>query len=161
MSTNATGPGPIASLRLTATALVTAPLVILLAVSFVLPTDEGGLAPAWAWAVVALAAVGAFVMVSTVGYRTVAIAPGTREDEARQLSLGALTSTTILRCVLTEAVAIVGLAVAFVVPEGGLLLYVVAAVVSVVLSVLLSWPSDRVIERVRASLERAGGTSYL
>ena len=161
MSMNVPGSGPIASLRITATALVTAPLVILLAVSFVLPTDDGGFAPVWAWAAVGFAAGAAATVVSTLGFRTVAIAPGTPEDEARQTSLAALTSTTMLRCVLTEGVAIVGLAIAFVVPEGGLLLYVVAAVTSVVLSVALSWPSDRIIARVRDSLEREGGTSYL
>lgn len=161
MSMNASGPSALASLRITSTALVTAPLVILLAVSFVLPSDEGGFAPAWAWAGLAVAAVAAGGIVSTVGFRTPAIAPGTTEEEARRASTAALTSTTILRCALTEAVAIVGLALAFVVPEGGLMLYVVAAVVSVVLSILLSWPSERIVDKVRASLEREGGTSYL
>lgn len=153
-------PNRLAALRLTAMTLVTAPLVILLAMVFVLPHDDGT-APLWAWGVVALDAVFVAGIVSTLGFRTAAIAPGTPEDEAQQVAWAALQGTTLVRCALTESVAIVALVLAFVVPEGGLLLYVVATVVSVVLSIVLSWPGDRVVDRIRESLERAGGLSYL
>lgn len=148
----------LSTLRVTAGALVTTPLFILLAVSFVLPRDDGT-APMWAFGAVAMVALAATSVVTTVGYRTAAIAPGTPEDQARATSLAALTSTTLLRCALTEAIAILGLALAFVVPQGGLVLCIAAAATSVVLSILFSFPSDRIVGRIRESLEREGGRS--
>lgn len=161
MSTPAAGQAGLQSLRVTCAAVITTPLVILLALVFLLQDSSTGSPPAWALAVPVVQAAVVALVVSTVGYRTVAIAPGTREEEARRTSLSAFTATTLVRLVLPESVAIVAVALAFVVEEGGLLVYVVGMVLGMVLMIWFGWPGERSITRVQESLEREGARSHL
>lgn len=157
-STNA--PSALSSLRILAAALTAAPLVILVAVSFAL-TGGGGTPPTWALGVVALVGVLGASLATLIGYRTPAIAPGTTGEDARRQALAAFSASTMLRLALCETAALAGVALAFVVQEGGLLVLVVGVIVAVFLMILLGWPGDRSITRVQESLDREGGRSQL
>jgi hypothetical protein len=160
-SSTPTATSPLTSLRITVTAIVGAPVFMLLAVYFVLgDTLEDPVPTTWLLVVVVVAAASA-VLTALVGYRTRAIAPGTDAEEARKVSREAFSSGTFLRVALTEAVAIISLALAFVAPEGGIFVFMLGAVLAIGLIALHAWPSDRVIARVQQSLERDGGTSHL
>ncbi|MDO9498265.1 MAG: hypothetical protein Q7J48_21345 [Nocardioides sp.] len=151
------------SLRSLVTALMGSLFFIALALYFVLGTDgETFEAPA-AW--VLLTQVGAglvlHVLITAIGYRTPPVAPGTPPETAGRSSVAAMSTGTILRGALSESVAIASLALAFIVTEGQYVTYLGGAVVSLLLFALHAYPSERTISRTEASLERAGGTSYL
>ena len=67
----------------------------------------------------------------------------------------------MLRFALSEAPALVGMALAFVVDQGGYLVFLVGAAVSLVLAVLHVWPSDAQVTRVQQRLESAGARAPL
>lgn len=142
---------------------MTGTLVVLGVVAwFAVGAEDAATAPPM-WLVVAQLVVGVvvFAMCETVGYRTPAIAPGASPEEARRTSQQALTSSTFVRAALCESIALVSLAVAFVIPHGGVLGYAVGAAVSIALLLVHAWPGQRVIERIATSLERDGGRSGL
>jgi hypothetical protein len=64
----------------------------------------------------------------------------------------------VKRFAFSEAIAIVSIAAAFWLAEGGFLGYVTGALVSLALMVLQVWPTPRAVERTAAALERDGGT---
>ena len=159
MSAATPAPSPGRSLRLLALSLVTSPVIVLVAVLFVLPPGEGELSPVGA--VIALGAVAiGFLAAQTIGYRVTALEPGLDEGEARRASLLAFQTTMFLRFALTEAPIIAALALSFVLDEGPwpLVVAVVAGVPAMLFHVLVR-PST--IERVRAGLEARGARSYL
>ena len=158
------------SLRLVVGAMLSFLVVMALALSFVLgpvsddPRPGEGLfdpPEPWALGVLAGLTLAVLVLITLVGYRTTAIAPGTPPQVAGRTSAGALTAGTFLRAALAESVALVALALAFVVTEGGYVLFLCGAAVTVVLGLVHAFPTERTIRRTEASLERAGGTSYL
>ncbi len=67
----------------------------------------------------------------------------------------------ILRLVLSELVALVSLALAFVLTDGQVMTYVVGGAVSLALMALFAYPSAGNIRRVEASLDSAGAQSRL
>ncbi|WP_193613912.1 hypothetical protein [Nocardioides lijunqiniae] len=157
------------SLRLTVGAMMTFLLLMALALSFVLapgsdPQPGEGLLDApqpWVLAAIAAAGVALHVLITLVGYRTPAIAPGTPADVAGGTSAAAMSSGTVLRAALSESVALASIALAFIVSEGSYLTYVVGAAVSLALFVVHAYPGERTIARTEASLEREGGRSHL
>ncbi|WP_134738252.1 hypothetical protein [Nocardioides sp. 503] len=157
------------SLRLTVGAMMTFLLFMALALYFVLAPGsdpqpgEGLLDAPQLWVVGALVAAGValHLLITLVGYRTPAIAPGTPPDVAGRTSAGALSAGTMLRAALSESVALASVALAFLVSEGSYVTYLVGAAVSLALFVLHAFPTARTVDRTQASLERAGGTSYL
>lgn len=162
MSSPAPGPvSPLVTLRITAAAITVSPLVLLVAMAFVLSDSADEAPPLWALgAVVAYAAVIA-VAASSFGYRVRAIAPGTPPEEARGQARAAFSSSTTLRLALAESVTVVSVVLAFLISEGGLLVVVVGAVLGVVIMTALGWPGDRSIARVQEALESEGTPSSL
>jgi len=157
------------SLRTLVSALMGSLFFIALALYFVLapgsdPQPGEGLfdaPPAWVPVAQVAAGVVIHLLITAVGYRTPAIVPGTPPETAGRTSAGAMSTGTILRGALSESVAIVSIALAFLVSEGSYLTYLGGALVSLVLFALHAFPSERTIARTEASLERDGGTSYL
>lgn len=150
----------ILSLRVVVGAVMGFLVVMALALWFVL--DDHGAMPDVLWlAILAAVAVAMAAALLTIGYRTPALAPGTRPDEAARVGRTSFQSGTMLRMSLAEAPAIVGLALAFVAGSGGYVLYLLGAVVSMVLLSLHAMPSDGTIARTERSLDREGGRSDL
>jgi hypothetical protein len=111
--------------------------------------------------IVLLLGAGAAGLIRSVGFRTPAIAPGaTSEDSARQ-ARSAFQSGTIGRMAMAEMPAIASIAVAFVAPEGGFVLYLLGAAIALGLLATYAMPSDTTIARTRQSLEREGGRADL
>ncbi|MCD4535728.1 hypothetical protein LRP67_16680 [Nocardioides sp. cx-169] len=157
------------SLRIVVGAMMAFLLLIALSLSFVLapsgssPPDQGLLdAPApWVPAALLAGGVALHLVITAVGYRTPAIVPGTPPEVAGRAAAGALTSGTFLRAALAESLALLALALAFVLIEGGFVTYLCGAAVSLALSALHAFPREATIRRTEESLERQGGTSYL
>lgn len=139
---------------------VMAGLVVLTGVmGLVLGLD--GYPPTWvAWGLGALAVI-AFLLDTTVGYRVPAVAPGTPPDRAADLARAAFQTSLFRRLALSEAVAIIGLVLAFAVEPQTAMTVLIGVVLSLALFAWHVWPSDRAIARVQAQLDRDGGRSYL
>ncbi|MFI5623212.1 hypothetical protein ACIA03_07070 [Nocardioides sp. NPDC051685] len=101
------------------------------------------------------------LIVSTIGFRVAPITPGTAPEEAKGEALQKHQMSMILRLVLSELVALVSLALAFILTEGQVMTYVIGGAVSVVLMALFAYPSAGNIRRVEASLDSAGAQSRL
>lgn len=134
-----------------------------LALYFVLGTSETAydVPPAWLLGAQVVAALAIHLLLTAVGYRTPAIAPGTPPDQAATRSAAAFSSTTILRMVLSESIAIVSVAAAFIVTQGEYVAYLTGALLALALLAFHAFPRERTISKVQASLEREGGTSFL
>lgn len=102
-----------------------------------------------------------FVLCSTVGFRAEPITPGTDPEQAMKEGLQRQQSSMFLRLVLSELVAIVSLALAFVLTEGQLMTYVIGALISLALMAFYVYPSARNIRRVEERLDSAGAQSRL
>ncbi|NYI78145.1 hypothetical protein [Nocardioides panzhihuensis] len=102
-----------------------------------------------------------FVLCSTIGFRAVPITPGTDSDKATREGLQRQQTSMFLRLVLSEIVALVSLALAFVLTEGQLMTYVIGGLISLALMAFFAYPSTRNIRRVEASLDSAGARSRL
>lgn len=97
------------------------------------------------------------LLCEAVGYRAAAVPPGTPDEEARRAAVAAYQSRTLLRIAVAESVAVVSLAVAFVLGGAGAWPgYVTGAVVSAVLVAVHGWPWSRPVDRTEAALERDG-----
>lgn len=149
----------IQSLRILALTLMGALVFIGIALYFVLGTQENAFALPATWALVAVVVIGAGsnVMIPLVGYQ----APAIDATAPRQRYTGAFQSGMILRFAFAESTAIISIALAFVVVDGGMLLYLIGAAISLVTMAVHVYPSEAAVERFRARLEREGGTSYL
>ncbi|MBF4160174.1 hypothetical protein [Nocardioides acrostichi] len=151
------------TLRMLSMTMMSSLVVIGVAMFFVLaPADgESTIAPtAWLLGIVVLG-VAVAALVGALGYRLPPIAPGTDPTRAGRESGQRFQAAMMLRIALCDAVAIVALALAFVVSEGGLSLYLLGAVISLGLMVLHVLPGEGPISRSERALERDGATSYL
>lgn len=111
--------------------------------------------------IVLLLGAGAAGLIQSVGFRTAAIAPGATSEEAASQARSAFQSGTISRMAIAEMPAIASIAVAFVAPEGGFVLYLLGAAIALGLLSAYVMPSDVTIARTRQSLEREGGRADL
>ena len=148
------------SARIMALALMSALVMIAAMLYFVLP-DPWAVPPWWVPVAQVLAGVAVHLFNDTTGYRTPALDPGLAEDEAVTRSVQAYTNAMMLRFAVSDAIAIISVALAFVLGEGGFLTYVGGAVVSLVLLAVHVWPGARPVGRTAASLERDGARSHL
>ena len=125
--------------------------------------QRGGFRSPPVWAVLLVIAVGiaGAVVIPRVGYRLPAIEEGAAPEETRTTVLRAIQSTTILRFAMSEAIAFISFALAFVVGDGGAIVCVIGIACSLALGFWHVWPSDRVVTRIRGALERDGGQSLL
>ncbi|MBB3089799.1 hypothetical protein [Nocardioides albus] len=102
-----------------------------------------------------------FVLCSAIGFRAVPITPGTNSEQATREGLQRQQTSMFLRLVLSEIIAIVSLALAFVLTEGQLMTYLIGAAISLGLMAFFAYPSARNIRRVEERLDSAGGQSRL
>ncbi|MGZ5399247.1 MAG: hypothetical protein ACXWDM_04485 [Nocardioides sp.] len=144
-------------------ALMSALVIIPVALYFVLGTTEGALRmpPLLLVAAPLVAGVAVHALLEAVGYRTAAITPGTSEEEARRSALVEYQSAMVRRLALSEAIALVSVALGFVVSEGGYVLVLLGCATSLVLMAVHIWPGARPVNKTVASLERDGAQSRL
>lgn len=96
-----------------------------------------------------------------VGYQVPALSPGLAESEASQTGLQAYEQTMMLLFAVSETVTVIALALTFSQRSSSVLPYVLAAAISMALMAYHVWPSDSLIQRVQARLDRDGGRSRL
>lgn len=101
------------------------------------------------------------LLCSTIGFRVAPITPGTTPEKTRGEALQKHQTSMLLRLVLGEALALISLALAFVLTEGQLMTYVIGGVLSLALMAFFAYPSVRNIRPVEASLDSAGVPSRL
>ncbi|MEH3032763.1 MAG: hypothetical protein PGN07_01670 [Aeromicrobium erythreum] len=146
------------SLRTLAMALVSAPVVVLVAVVAALPTDWDRvpgltlLGPVVAFVLVGL------VAAETIGYRAEPLAAD--DPDPQRTALARFQQLMMLRLVCTEVPIIVAVAVSFAFDEGAWPL-LVAVVVGLPALVLEVWPSRRAVRKVADALESTGTASGL
>ncbi len=163
--TTPSGPVPpdsrAASLRMLAIALGTAPLAVVAAMVFVLPTawdDE----PPVAVVLGLVALVGlAFATAELVGFAAPALTPQqSAVEDAQAASVAHFQTMMFLRFALTEMPILVGLAVSFVL-DHGLWPLLVTVVVGLPVLWFEVWPGRRNATRLARSLESGGVRSWL
>lgn len=146
-------------LRTLALTLIGGLVLITVAIHFVLGYREDAFAVPETWALAAVLGVGVatHVVIFSIGYRAPAIDP----TAPRESYVAGYQSAMILRFALGESTAILALALGFVVPEGGMLLFLIGVAIAFAALALHVYPWEFSVERYRAALEREGGTSYL
>lgn len=144
------------SLQVLAMSLVGAPVVILVAIWFVLGSDDPWSPPTVMLAVPVVLALGAAAMIQAVGYRTPALPATTPSQEAGETGARRFQSLMMIRFVLSELVTILPLALAFVVPHGGFSVLLIGVILSEALMLTHVLPNDTQVEKVRRSLASQG-----
>lgn len=147
------------SLRLLVVTMMAAIPVMGLALAFVmlpdddLPSGADSGPPYLVLGGLVVAAVVVHLLIETTTYR---VSAATATDP-----VGVLRTGTILRASLAQSVALVGLALAFVVTSDGFLVFAVAGVASLVLTAVDAYPGRRQVARTDEALRRAGMASDL
>jgi hypothetical protein len=143
--------------------LMGALVVIPVALWFVVGTeDEATHAPATVLLLaIPAAGVVVHVLLEAIGYRVPPIPPGTPEDDARDEAVARWQSSMVQRFALAESIAIVSVALCFVVPEGGYVLLLLGCATSLVLMAVHVFPWSRPVGKVADALERDGARSGL
>lgn len=150
----------LASLRTVVSSVMGGLVIVGVALWFVL-TDHGETPePLWAVIVLVLGAAAAG-LINMMGFRTPAVAPAATTEESAQQARAAFQAGTITRMAMAETPAIAAIALAFVTEEGGYVLYLLGAVISLTLLALYVLPTDSTIARTQRSLEREGGRADL
>lgn len=147
------------STRLLSGSLMSAPLIMGMALFYVLPTDETP--PVWVFLALVVAGVAIHVFLEAFGYRVQALDPSMSDDDAAAAGRVRWQSSMILRFALSEFVALASIVAAFVIEPGGFVGYAVGALVSLVLMIVHVWPWARPIGKTADALEAAGQPSYL
>lgn len=141
-------------------ALLAAPVIVLVAMWFVLSDTLTDPTP-WPFmiGVLVLGVVGELVLRS-IGYRTVVLARGLTKDQAMAQSRLSYQAALFRRTAISELPMIVSLALSFTIPGG---FYIVLFGCAAALNLLARhiWPSERSVERTQASLELNGARSHL
>ena len=150
-----------ASTRVLAATLMSALVLIGTSLWFVLGQDDMSSPPVLVLAGLLALGVAVHLTVEAVGYRAEPLSASLSDAEVENQTRTRWQATMILRFALAESVAIVSIAVAFVVSEGGFLTYVVGAAISLALMVLHVWPGARPVGKVADALERDGRRSGL
>ena len=136
-------------------------LVIMGVALWLVLTDRTAI-PELQWlGIVLVVGAGAAGLIQSVGFRTRAIAPGATSEESARQARTAFQSGTISRMAIAEVPALVSIGLAFVAAEGGYVLYVLGAAISMALLAAYVVPSDTTIARTQQGLERAGGRADL
>ncbi|MEO6143587.1 MAG: hypothetical protein ABIP19_06355 [Dermatophilaceae bacterium] len=150
---------PITSMRILvgflAAAVVTFGIVLLL----VLP--ESHYPPIWVpWALGGLALI-SHLLSRSVGFNVKPVPANTPPAEAMDMAVVMFRTSTVLRFVLCESVAIIALVLSFAVPPASWMTYLVGGTLALVLIGVNVWPSTAVISRAQQQLDRDGGQSFL
>ena len=145
--------------RVLSSSLIGALVFIGVALFFVLPIDETP--PLWVPLAQVVAGVAVHFVLETVGYRVQPLDPSLSDDDAAAAGRLRWQSAMILRFALSEFVALASIAAAFVLPDGGFVIYAVGALVSLVLMAVHVWPGARPVGRTADALEANGKASHL
>ena len=147
-------------LRILAGVLLAVPVVMLIIMWFALRDSLTEPTP-WAWVigVLVLAVVGHGILRAT-GYHATALARGTDKKSAMEQSKLSYQTALFRRVMTAQLPMLVAMTLSFTV-GGGFYLVLFGCAASLNLLVLHVWPSARSVERVKKSLEAAGGRSYL
>jgi hypothetical protein len=159
-STPASATNQLRTLRIMVGALLAAPLVIVVAMWFVLGDTLTDPTP-WPFviAVVALGLVGELVL-RTFGYRTVVLPRGLSAADTMARSRLSYQAALFRRMSVAELPLLIALALSFV-TYGGFYLVLFGAAMTLNLLVVHVWPSRRSVDRTAASLELGGADSRL
>jgi hypothetical protein len=159
-STPASATNQLRTLRIMVGALLAAPLVIVVAMWFVLGDTLTDPTP-WPFviAVVALGLVGELVL-RTFGYRTVVLPRGLSAADTMARSRLSYQAALFRRMSVAELPLLIALALSFV-TYGGFYLVLFGAAMTLNLLVVHVWPSQRSVDRTAASLELGGADSRL
>lgn len=159
-SSTSSGPGSLRQLRVMVGALLAAPLLIVVAMWFVLGETLTDPTP-WPFviAVVAVGLVGDMV-IRTFGYRTVVLPRGLSRADAMARSRLSYQAALFRRMTIAELPMLIALALAFV-TYGGFYLVMFGAAMTLNLLAFHVWPSERSVDRTVASLELDGAHSHL
>jgi len=154
-----------------AAALMSALVVIAIALSFVLTggtrsTRSGHRVQThppqlWVYLVVLGLGLASALLVQLVGYRIAPVSPSADPAAAARTGVARYQGAMVLRFALIEAVPIITIALSFAIAANTVLPYLVAAAVALVLMYVHVWPSERLIAKVEAILDRQGGRSQL
>lgn len=101
------------------------------------------------------------VVLDAIGYRTAAISPTASTEETQRIAASHFGSAMIRRFAFGEVIAVVCIALGFIVTTGGYLLVLVGCATSMVLMLVHVWPGQRPVTKTAASLEREGARSGL
>ncbi|HEY9566002.1 MAG TPA: hypothetical protein VIR30_19735 [Nocardioides sp.] len=146
-----------ASLRVLALAVLPMPVLLGLVLWFVLKSADGSTtAHLPSILLVAVVAVLAFALILAIGYRSTPFRQGVPLRVAVERGARVFQSTAFMRMALSELPMLVGLALAFVAGEGGLLTYAVGAAATLLLLLLHFLPNATQVRKVQESLERQG-----
>lgn len=159
-----TGVPAIHATRVFALTLISAPVVIGIAIAVVLnpsAAQNDRATPLWPFIVIACLGGLAAFMISAFGYRAEPLAPDVDSAEARRTALATFQQLMVLRSALAQSVGIVSIALTFAATPKTITLYLLGGGISLLLLAVHVWPSQRVISAVAEQLDRAGGRSNL
>lgn len=144
------------TLRFLVGAVIGALFLMAVALMFVLGL---GAPPLLSVVLVLMLGAGLYFLIETVGYRVKGVPGHLTGDAARQEGMRQFQSSLMRRLAMAESVAIVGILLAFL--GRTVLIYDVAASVSILLLMMHVWPSERTVDRVVSGVERDGATTGL
>lgn len=149
------------SARILTAALISALPVILVVVTVVIAGVDGAFDFTPLPLVLQVAAgLGIHLVLQQIGYRASPISRSTEPQQAASRARGQWQTSTMLRFALSESVAILSIAGAFIL-DGGFFILLGGVAISLVLMVLHVWPSARVVDQVARPLEADGARTGL
>ena len=161
-------PGPTASssgqfarqTRMLSIILISALVMIGLALAFVL-TPVAEMPPWWVPVAQVVAGVALHAVIGAIGYRAAPLDRSLDDAAARITAQRVFTTGLTMRFAFAESIAIVSIALAFVLQHGGFLIFVGGALVSLALMAVHVWPGAGPVGRVADRLEADGRPSGL
>ncbi|MDT0200763.1 hypothetical protein [Nocardioides sp. AE5] len=145
------------NLRVLALAILATPLVVLGVLWLALPSDDAATTPhRETLLLVAATGLAGLALIWLVGYRCRAYREGIPRRVAVERGARDFVSMTVRRTALAEVPFLVGIAMAFLAPYGGLLALAAGAGITMVLVLLHVLPNRAQVRRVQRSLERKG-----
>ncbi len=139
------------TLRFLVGAVIGALFLMAVALMFVLGL---GAPPVLSVVLVLMLGAGLYFLIETVGYRVKGVPGHLTGDAAREEGMRQFQSSLMRRLAMAESVAVIGILLAFL--GRTVLIYDVAASVSILLLMMHVWPSERTVDRVVTGLERDG-----
>lgn len=146
--------------RMLSLILVSALVMIGIALSFIL-TPIGELPPWWVPLAQVVAGVALHAVIGAIGYQAAPLDRGLSDSQARATAQRIFTTGQTMRFAFSESIAIISIALAFVLPHGGFLIFVGGALVALALMAVHVWPGAGPVGRIADKLEADGRPSGL
>jgi hypothetical protein len=159
------GTGLIRTFRILALALMGALFVIGGAIPPALASKRNqvpnptGAMPLWPYIVVLGLGASMVVTIAAAGYRAPALPSGVAAPRAQVVAT--FRQLFFLRFALANSVAIISIALTFAVRPTSFTIYLLGAAIALALMGVHVWPSQRIVDKVQAVLDRDGGHSDL